>query len=774
MGLLTTLAPACSSTQDDEGDEDDGALTSTEVSKAGEWIVDMKAVKKLYCGGSACTSKYFFGLSPKEAGLCKEDAQCAAMEQQGAIVWDQAFRFNQDHTPVAPTATMPVVKLEGASKATSLQGQRLNIIPMLKETDPLDQKHIASWMQNGDIQVYFHPEMTDQKGQMDRRTSHTAMYIEVKDAQGHVVERHHIDNPNDYGPQFNHSPDRQMPFHIFRYQPKGMSAEQSKKWGLSARNWALITDDLSPFADFFDLKLQSVADLRNFRDKALAGKDIPEVYCSGLAYTNLNLGINYPLKANMLRAQGYERESSGNVGANAYKADTLAPAETQDLQQANPEHLVYEPYTAGELATAYVDNTFALLPPTAAEGKPSRKAIVMNPQLQAAIVQGFSELQFSDAEMSEKPRPQRNDQNPVATPGRVKAWADAYALPASETEAWLARNEEVAAQVRDEHIDTAGKTPVQVLRAVEIQVIKNRFVGPRIWLDEADHRQWAPDPRMLAGLVQKPDVDLVYVGTVINCELLVAADGSAKDACKGFGGKLREWKEGGADTSTYPHYAVPNGHERTHRRFDASPFSMGKEEGREIAARSMGSGTQVTVRATTKEAKDIMFVFHTPEMNEALSSDFKSLSVKDYDKACTKLYADNLQSPHGGTCVPTKGVLLELKDSREVKRHQSEGTGQLWDETFSFDILGQNGVCQATSDTKMKCPIAERTADGWKKTGDSVEVSRLIGKEKNKAFVSITMVDKGAVTTGEEMDNCPACKDGGAHFNQWTIKVRDD
>ena len=77
-------------------------------------------------------------------------------------------------------------------------------------------------------------------------------------------------------------------------------------------------------------------------------------------------------------------------------------------------------------------------------------------------------------------------------------------------------------QVRAEQIEINGKTPHQVLHALELKIVGTKFVGPRIWLDEADRRQWAMDPRMLPGLAQKASTDLVYVGTVVNCGKRVA------------------------------------------------------------------------------------------------------------------------------------------------------------------------------------------------------------------------------------------------------------
>ena len=98
----------------------------------------------------------------------------------------------------------PAIKLEDG-KVMSIPGKRLNIIPMLKDTDPTDQLHIRTWLQNGDVLQYFHPENKDTRSLMDRRASHVAMYYDYKRADGQEFV-HHIDNPNSYGPQFNHAP----------------------------------------------------------------------------------------------------------------------------------------------------------------------------------------------------------------------------------------------------------------------------------------------------------------------------------------------------------------------------------------------------------------------------------------------------------------------------------------------------------------------------------------------------------------------------------------
>src|SRR6185436_14903924 len=106
-----------------------------------------------------------------------------------------------------------------------------------------------------------------------------------------------------------------------------------------------------------------------------------------------------------------------------------------------------------------------------------------------------------------------------------------------------------------------------------------------------------------------------------------------------------EFAEGGADTSTYAHYAIANGGERTHRRFDAS-----------TGPALIGKGTRLTVRATSYEMGDVRFLLHTPDLYNEGYSDFvnqlsrsippdvlpasvtsaglASMNVLDYDKAC--------------------------------------------------------------------------------------------------------------------------------------------
>ena len=104
----------------------------------------------------------------------------------------------------------------------------VNIIPMLPDTDPADQTHIKEWLRDGDVLVYIHPEDTSPKDQMERRSSHVAMHYEYTKQDGTEIV-HHIDNPNSYGPRYNHPANRHMPFHVYRFQPKETRASTARR-----------------------------------------------------------------------------------------------------------------------------------------------------------------------------------------------------------------------------------------------------------------------------------------------------------------------------------------------------------------------------------------------------------------------------------------------------------------------------------------------------------------------------------------------------------------
>ena len=840
---LIACTNGCSSTGDDSEESDDALTTS----QPGQWVVDLKKVAlPTERGGYGRSSQLFFGLGPAEY-LCKPGEPAEQCAQKPAL-WDQTFRFGPVadeagvafRKPFANDKENPVVKTADG-KITGPKGKGLNIIPLLKNTDPTKQVYLRQWLKNGDVLAFFHPEQSSMRNLMDRRVSHVAMHYDYKSPLNGKEYVHHIDNPNNYGPRYNYPPSRNMPFHVFRFQPKGMDAKKAEAYALAARNWAFLNDDLSPFADFFDLQLQTQRDLKTkFVDKLLAGSESAEVYCSGLAFTNLNLGTNHPLKPGLLtkeykRGETGETFAPGDCQSGTEDKCVLAPAKLGGVEVASLESrnkLVVNPYTTGELAPQWLDNTYGELP------LEKRAEIAAKPETQQQLAQGLYNVQWSDGDG--KPGDAAAAAPPAVTATEnLKAWGDAYgatlawskamkagdqAAAALATQAFVdahqlkAKSGEVLglAQLIEKHnaavptgedaekwlaVDAAKMSAAQILRALEIAHVTNRYVPPRMWLDTADDHTFLPsgfDPRT------ESKGDMVYVGTVINCELLAATDGSSKDACAvdgaGVGAGSDQFSEGGADTSTYAHYAVANGAERTHRRFDAST-------GPEL----MGKGTKITVRATSFEMKDVKFLLHTPDLYaegfpqhvnelfgalppEALPADARqaglpALSVRDYDTACTAMNKVARAQQRRGSCAPKRAIVLDVSKSAEVARRDARATasGPVPDAVYTFDLTK---VCRITSHTArtMKCPVVSQKADGsgWDFANvKDVEVSR-----STHGLVSTTMVDVGATATGQapqvdasnansERDQrsyglCAACDAGGGHFNQWTISIQNE
>jgi hypothetical protein len=758
IGLMGAMGAGCSSQPAEDDDSGDELNAAGNISKAGEWVVDLKAAAEKYGSGS----KYFLGIDGADLGGAQ------AGFPPGTIVWDQTFRFGSDHKAVDPSKEFPAVK-DASGKIFGPKGRFLNIIPLLKDTDPTKQAHLRSWLKNGDILMFFHPEQNTMRNAMDRRASHVAMHYDYKSPYNDKEFVHHVDNPNNYGPRYNYTPETHMPFHVFRYQPKGVPAATAANYALAARNWSFITDDLSPFADFFTLNLQRFDQLKAFRDAALSNQPIPSVYCSGLAFTNLNLGLNYPLKASDLGNRTFNREET----AEKLDARVLAPRETADLQGIN--RLVFEPYTPSELATVWLDNTYAHLPVQ------MRQGLAKNPAMQQQVAQGFMALEWSDVEGKQAPT---NGRPPaVSSPENMKAWGESYGLKAGdETAAFLNRDDikisgedgqtmtlkAALALPENANIDKA-QPAAKILRELEIRYIKNRFVPPRIWADSAEDRFWA-NP---AGDARtESNSDIVYVGTVLNCELLAAADGSNKDACKlenadGIGAGSDEFSQGGADTATYPEYAVPNGGERSHRRFDArtGPDAMGK-------------GSKIVVRATASDIADVKFLFHTPAMyadaaNEQLYSGGKWAQLssltdsKAFDAACTRIYTEAQTSSRHGSCAPVQGILLD-------PAKLGAPTGAANDLSMTFDLTK---VCTIKDAKTMTCPVVSQKRDGsgWDLANvKTMDVSREVPKGEKPAYVDATMVELGSKTDAQTLDNCSTCGAGGAQFNQWTVTLRND
>jgi DNA uptake protein ComE-like DNA-binding protein len=837
---LGGMVPGCAN---DTTDSDVGH--NTEVAKS-KWAVDMAKVDVAYGTSSA----FFIGMQPAEAALPLEQLQAVAAQvaeatKQGALaqgatpeqaeqaaaaaaakvtgpIWDQTFAKNPDGTAHVDTGD-DIALIDRDGKGIDPPGY-INIIPMLADTDPTEQVHIEEFLEDGDVLVYFHPEyIGNPKDMMERRSSHVAMHYEHETDSGQKIV-HHIDNPNSYGPRYNHSPRKHMPFHVFRFQPRadktfstnagaattadiegvsftpGQSAavielvntasleqldvelgldvravnhileiremapfssmeaigkvpyvgpsaltklrdavpasdgggsftitpEMAEGYRQASRNWAFITNDQSPFADFFTLTLQERGDLDAFANNAINGQDIPKVYCSGLAYANLNLALNFPLNQAGLGDLYDTFQSSSYYFSDAGESYMGGQLEVSE-ELVGIDRLVFEPYGATDILNEWVRVYLGHLPPAVQAG------LIQSDQLAESVVSGMRNLEWSDSHAEEKS--QSAEWSP-ATIENVKRWANAFGQPREATPAYLAADEELANAAAEMGLDTSTMTPMEVVQEVEREKIDNRFVPPRIWLDEAD----------------KLDSDIVYVGTVLNCELLTSIDGSGEDACALGGAGATTFAEGAADTSTYAHYQIPNGGERNHRRFDATP-------GPEL----VGGQSYVDLRATHPNVEDFYFVLHTPEAYAP--SAYSEFSMTAYDQLCTAAReASTTCAPpvadNGGTPAAQPGLMGIVLDPRTTVTE-----GAVDDATFRYQL---DKVCSMDDEQTMTCPVAIRNEDG------SVSFETQSISRASHGWWSASMIDRGGETANAELENCEQCSTGGGHFNQWVLNIRAD
>jgi hypothetical protein len=846
--LISVVACNPAAPEADEGTSDDVCVDGKCDSYGGKtWLIDMRGTK--VASEYGVTGRYFWGMvlgeDLKELGgvaaaieaMGLDDLATAQFAAFGAsratfkVVWDQL----QNVQPGYPTlffasyaeAKKGIAAIKTKTKVSyqivviSAEGEfvaapgKLNVVPLLKETAPAEQKHLRKVMRDGDVISYVHPESLGFKQAMERRSSHVAMHYTLTLDDGRELV-HHIDNPNGYGPEYNHKPSRHMPFHAFRYAPKGTATAAVTAYGRAARNWAFITNDLSPFAGFFDLRLQKLEDLDSFVTPALKGEPIPNLYCSGLAYTNLNLGLNRPLTvaglgaahAQFLARDGWEFSDAERKLTPAFLGEGLAAAVPLGK-------LVFPPYDATDILDQWMANTFKGVPAVLGEvfpietiqalpdgegkqkmlalhaagqaGKPEGqlragviKQVIAQPQFHDAVANGFRQLEWSDADGSSGSR------MPVATVENARMWTLAFGLPAAAKDVFLAnpctfapkggtcvnkvtdsegKSMELMAAVMKAGLDPSTlSTPMDVVKALGLKTIKNRFVPPRIWLDQAEGSS-AP---------------MRYLGTVINCELLSSVDGKVEDACAflGKGSGAESYKEGAADTHTYPHFGVRAGGQITHRRIDGS-------RGPEL----FGHGTTVTARVTASEVAKVRFLVHVPATwnapeNDPVVAQTLDLAVWDFNEVCT---ARQLQKNPAGTCAPKRAILL-----------RPALAGKVLNRELKFDLV-KDAACTISGE-ELECDALDQGVDASGKLvlkgkdGCDYDGSdactplratfsrRVRGGSVTHSYFDVTMLNLGAAAGATECElrreladaagevGCMA-EPGAAHFDVWQLAI---
>lgn len=898
LGLAVLLA-ACGSSGEDLADLESCAKCDTYGGKS--WVIDMRTREITDADGNVKkvkfedmygeTGRYFWGvvigeelkeldgvdtlLKPADDAVNTyfkmlfkgAGAEEVDFEATFKVIWDQLQNVKEGYpTMIFPDVISAVKGIQVLKRALGVDYQIVvidekgnyvaapgtqNIIPMLKETAPERQTHIRSAMQNGDVISYIHPEYTDMKNLMERRASHVAMHYDLKVGDRELV--HHIDNPNGYGPMYNHKPSRHMPFHAWRF--KGDSKEKVTAYGLAARNWAMMINDISPFAGFFDLQLKSYADLDRFVEPAMKGEELPKLYCSGLAYTALNLGLNRPLNPDGLGTYWEDYQTKGNMDTDAGTgwlfSDADQPFGMSFLSDGidnlgSQEKLVFEPYDAVDLLNSWVDNTFRGLPEKltdvldpevvaglqagiAAKFAPSMqelkeelnkekslqdkekieklktavaplmiysadnfrlaviKGVLQSEGFQKQVVGGFSALEWG--EPTRAPGPGHTDRTasmPPATVQNAALWTAAWGLSSDSKDDFF---EDTCSFVKGivypegeqcdnkQVVDTrygkmslknaaeskqsekladavkAAKTPMEAIKALARFGITNRFVPPRIWIDYGEGDKATMD----------------YLGTVINCELLSAMDGSGADACLGSGGEVKYYKEGGSDSHTYPHFAVRAGGQVTHRRVDASN-----------GPKQFGYGTKVGVKFTAGDPSKILFAVHVPSQwdsneNDAIVSETMGHAVWDYGDICTdRQQAETLES----TCAPKWGIALRPNlDSTPVLKHVE-----------TFDLL-KDANCEIIDEDNMECDLVAQVVENGRT--QIIEERGVVGRQTTDGYFVATMINTGEATGDSERQvrrnilterNVDFSNDvsalmgsseapGSAHFDVWRIEI---
>ena len=215
------------------------------------------------------------------------------------------------------------------------------------------------------------------------------------------------------------------------------------------------------------------------------------------------------------------------------------------------------------------------------------------------------------------------------------------------------------------------------------------------------------------------------------CEILTSVDGSGDNACANGGAGSSEFAEGASDTSTYPHYALANGGQRTHRRFDV------------VGPDSFGPDSTVSVRITHGDLSDVRILLHVPSTWEGHETE--NMTYGEFNSWCDE------RTTQGISCAPTQGIVLT-----------PETAGSVDDATLTWRL---GDICEFGDDA-VRC-----TVGGFDESGALQTSEAELSPWANGGHVTTTFVDLGG-DSSSELTNCSACTEGGGQANQWQISLR--
>jgi hypothetical protein len=722
----------------------------------------------------------------------------------GAYSWGNMQTRNYDHSlhapggnPLREPAIINFVEEQNGRKVYIDPPGYLNVIA-LRNAERTEQTELRSYLRNGDILVYVHPEDGDQRIQF--AAHHAAMYYDTAEGplafalDGSYV--HHLDNPTSYGPAFNAGPSS-TPFHVFRFNPNGapntnnrddegfyqfdcsealrgpggpeacqngdgtftITDEMADRYALMARNWGLINNDNAPFSGFHTLNLTSVSDLEDgFAAPALEGNPMKPTYCAALTGTNLSLGTNFPLNEAALGDlwhsfrgtsfgfdDGYFRgELAWDTLMDPYADPNYKPVfpqmRDQDLEPL-PKlgTLPVKPVQASDIIANWVESYFPGFGMDESQVQQIRAGIVA--QMKSRIVERFSVLDWdTDAAKLQQWREEHGAENGNGTTTDFP--------PVLDEQAVLGFAQAYKQGGRD------SQAYRQMYRR-EAANVEQRYLYPPIYHVEANR-----EGSMIS-----------YVGTVVHVDLLEPIGDNPgitepTDGAEGF-------FQGGPDSSQYPHYFVPNGGSHTQRvlHVDSGPEQVGK-------------GTTITTRISAADIHDVRVVLHPPESFEPLESLFACERdphcLCDGDAQCMTP-ADSSEGKPAAVYLPLNKHVQGIDGAHDFRTDKWDDRKVSWNlfdpvlpdsQRRQQDVHSGAGCYQESGSTF--CPRYDwDTGEAARDAEGHIEYMEL---PTARGQWTLTLLDRGKDKRAVygEVPYCSSCEKGGAHSNQWVLQIRND
>ncbi len=583
-----------------------------------------------------------------------------------------------------------------------------------------------------------------------------------------------------------------------------ISDEMAAQYAYLSRNWALITNDHAPFASFHYMSWNDEADrataglsilqeVDRYALPALERGDTPKVYCAGLVYTNLNLALNRPLNQAAMGSslwsvfQGASFDFDDRymtLGSdNRAVRGALAPADlADDMNLPRVGRLAFEPIPASEIIDAWLEGYFGRLPREA-------RAQILGGAADR-ISQGFRSLVWADTKDDEA----REENSVVATPERIIAYAAAYGAGDADAHTITVQGSELVVTPGPD-----GQPDLPQMKALELQYVENRYVPPPLYFV----------------LANQADSLISYVGTVIHVDMLAPIGDNEGDT--GSGG-VAEFAEGGPDTSLYEHFFVPNGGRHAQRLFDVSSGPT-----------LVGHGSSFSTRLSAANIDDVRVVLHPAGSFAPLDS----LYTCDRDADClgdvpginiplsaaqndgnvvwddvTVVYDFFAATNEGGLgCVMVgdvagtwEDVIFTHGEVDAVIEMANSATFQQLDVEIGLNSRAAENIVAARpiADLSQLAAVAQvgpstlnamrEYVPTWTNANDDeryalcpaydwatggVDATDRIRIDMAYGQWTITTLDLGENSDGQNVENCAYCSEGGAHSNQWFLFLRD-